>query len=130
MISETTFRVDIAKICYYKHSLLFYIEMKTAWKVILVLLYYKQLFATPIISDNALPILTENNFQTCPPPSLPLFLDPVYWYLGYLELESIDDLYLLNKKDSQGFKGFKGFIRKVKEYQNLPTIKHLISIHQ
>ena len=130
MISETTFRVDIAKICYYKRSLLFYIEMKTAWKVILVLLYYKQLFATPIISDNALPILTENNFQTRPLPPTPFIWTPIYWYLGYLELESIDDPYLLNKKDSQGFKGFKGFIRKVKEYQNLSTIKHLISIQQ
>ena len=94
-----------------------------------MLLYYKQLFATPIISDNALPILTENNFQTRPPRH-PYYLDPHLLIIGYLELESIDDPYLLNKKDSQGFKGFKGFIRKVKEYQNLSTIKHLISIQQ
>ena len=49
--------------------------------------------ATPIISDNGLPLLTENNFQTLPPspllfePStLPFILTPplVYWYLGYL----------------------------------------------
>ena len=37
--------------------------------------------AIPIIRDNGLPILTENNFQT----PLPFYLDPlVYWYLDYL----------------------------------------------
>ena len=41
--------------------------MEMAWKVILRLLYYKQLFGTPIISDNRLPLLTENIFQTPPP---------------------------------------------------------------
>ena len=39
--------------------------------------------ANPIIIDNALPFLTENNFQT-PPPSLLSPPSPVYWYLGYL----------------------------------------------
>ena len=54
--------------------------MKTACKVILVLLYYKYLFGTLIISDNGLSLLNENIFQT-----LPFYLDPpVYWYLGYL----------------------------------------------
>ena len=38
--------------------------MKTAWKVILVLLYLKQLFGTPIISENGLPLLIGNIFQT------------------------------------------------------------------
>ena len=38
--------------------------MEMAWKVILQLLYYKQLFGTPIISDNRLPLLTEYNFRT------------------------------------------------------------------
>ena len=39
------------------------------------------LFGTPTISDNGLPLLTENIFQT--PPIL--FGPPlVYWYLGYL----------------------------------------------
>ena len=33
----------------------------------------------PIISENRLPLLTENNFQIHP-----LYLDPLaYWYLGY-----------------------------------------------
>ena len=45
--------------------------MKTAQKVILVLLYYKYLFGTPIISDNGLPLLTKNIFQT----PLPTFID-------------------------------------------------------
>ena len=49
--------------------------MQIAWKVKLVLLYYKYLFETPIISDNGLPLLTKNIFQ------IP---HPVYWYLGYL----------------------------------------------
>ena len=39
------------------------------------------LFGSPIISDNGLPLLTENIFQTSPHP---LFGPPVYWYLGYL----------------------------------------------
>ena len=54
--------------------------MKTAWKVILVLLYYRWLFGTPIISDNGLPLLIENIFQTPPVLSGP----SVSWYLGYL----------------------------------------------
>ena len=36
----------------------------------------------PIIGDNGLPLLTENNFQT-----LPFYLNtpsPGFWYLGYL----------------------------------------------
>ena len=45
--------------------------MKTACKVILVLLYYKYLFGTLIISDNGLSLLNENIFQT-----LPFYLDP------------------------------------------------------
>ena len=41
----------------------------------------ENLFGTPTISDNGLPLLTENIFQT--PPIL--FGPPlVYWYLGYL----------------------------------------------
>ena len=56
--------------------------MEMAWKVILRLLYYKQLFGTPIISDNRLPLLTENIFQTPPPlsgpppPPTPSFFTP------------------------------------------------------
>ena len=55
--------------------------MKTAWKVILVLLYYRRLFETPIISDNGLPLLTENIFQTLPFLSGPPFIDVyvIYW---------------------------------------------------
>ena len=47
--------------------------------------------AIPRISDNGLPLLIENNFQTpptpfnwTPSPTLLLFGSPVYWYLVYL----------------------------------------------
>ena len=40
--------------------------------------------ANPIIIDNALPFLTENNFQTPSPLPFISLPSPVYWYLGYL----------------------------------------------
>ena len=58
--------------------------------------------AISIITDNGLPLLTENNFQTPPPPPPLLFGPSVYWYL---ELESTVIQYILaifcfHKKDS------------------------------
>ena len=44
-----------------------------------MLLYYKQLFGAPIISDNRLPLLTENIFHTPP-----FIWTTIYCYLGYL----------------------------------------------
>ena len=40
--------------------------------------------AIPVISDNGLPLLTENNFQTPSPHPHSFYLDPLYWYLRYL----------------------------------------------
>ena len=65
---------------------LFYIEMKAAWKAILMLLYYEQLFGTPLISDKGCHIWPRTFFR---PPS-PFYLDPtVYWYIGYLSDSSL-----------------------------------------
>ena len=42
------------------------------------------MFGTPIISDNGLPLLTENIFQTSPIFYLETPFPSVYWNLGYL----------------------------------------------